>query len=88
MGGGEAGVGDEGEVVEEELAMGFGQNGEDFSLQGNGDFAPFGVLLFARGFEVKAVGAAIFFVRFASEEAGGFHAFNEGSDRVWVTAHE
>ena len=77
-----------GEGFEEVVAGGFGNAGEDGGLEFEGDFAQFGELGLAGGFEADAVGAAVAFVGFAAEPAGGFHAFEEGGDGVGIAAHQ
>jgi len=74
--------------LEEFLAFLFGKAGEDFGLEGEGDFADLFEFAFAGGKEADAFGAAVGFVALACDPAGALHAFEKGGDGVGVAGHE
>lgn len=88
FGGFGTGVGDEGEVLEEAFALVFGEDLEDFALEGDGDFADLGVGFTAMGEQANAVGAAITLVGEAFEESVALHPFKEGGDGVGIAADD
>ena len=83
-----AGVGDEGEVVEELFALCFRENTQDLFLQFEGNFAGFDVFLFSGGLKLEAVRAAIFFVGLSLDQAGGLHAFEQRRDGVGIAGDQ
>lgn len=88
FGGEAAGVADEREVLEEFLAPGRREYGENVGLQIDGDLAHLFVFLFAERFEMDAVGAPVFLVDFSFDVTEGFHALEERGHGVGVAAHE
>jgi hypothetical protein len=83
-----AGVGNKGEVVEELFALCFRQDTQDLFLQFESNLAGFDVFPFSGGLQLEAVCAAILFVSFSLDQAGGLHAFQQRCDRVGIAGDE
>lgn len=88
VGGGAAGVGDLGEVVEKALALLLREDLEGLGLEVEGDDAEILVRRVAGGKEADAEGAAVGFVGDALHQLHALHALDEGGDGVGVAAHE
>ena len=88
FGGVVAGVGNKGEVFEEGGALAFGEDGEDFALEFEREGADVFIGGAAAGKEADGMGAAVFFMFGALDEAIGFHAFEEAGDGVGIAADE